>query len=65
MLSAVLKTNVASQVSVKIMRAFVEMKKHIATNNFSNRISNLETKTIEHDNKINLILDKLSTKEVK
>lgn len=64
MLSAVLKTNVASQVSVKIMRAFVEMKKYIATNNFSNRISNLETKTIEHDNKINLIPDKLSTKEV-
>ena len=64
MLSAVLKTNVASQVSVKIMRAFVEMKKYIATNNFSNRISNLETKTIEHDNKINLILDKLSAKEV-
>ena len=64
MLSAVLKTNVASQVSVKIMRAFVEMKKYIATNNFDNRISNLETKTIEHDNKINLILDKLSTKEV-
>ena len=64
MLSAVLKTNVASQVSVKIMRAFVAMKKYIATNNFSNRISNLETKTIEHDNKINLILDKLSSKEV-
>ena len=64
MLSAILKTNVASQVSVKIMRAFVEMKKYIATNNFSNRISNLETKTIEHDNKINLILDKLSAKEV-
>lgn len=64
MLSAVLKTNIASLVSVKIMRAFVEMKKYIATNNFSNRISNLETKTIEHDNKINLILDKLSTKEV-
>ena len=64
MLSAVLKTNVASQVSVHIMRAFVTMKKYIATNNFSNRISNLETKTIEHDNKINLILDKLSSKEV-
>ena len=63
MLSAVLKTNVASQVSVHIMRAFVTMKKYIATNNFSNRISNLETKTIEHDNKINLILDKLSSKE--
>ena len=64
MLATVLKTNVASQVSVKIMRAFVVMKKYITTNNFSNRISNLETKTIEHDNKINLILDKLSSKEV-
>ena len=64
MLATVLKTNVASQVSVKIMRAFVVMKKYITTNNFSNRISNLETKTIEHDNKINLILDKLSSKGV-
>ena len=67
MLSAVLKTNVASQVSVKIMRAFVEMKKYIATNNFSNRISNLETKTIEHDNEIKLLqesFNKLSSKEV-
>ena len=67
MLSAVLKTNVASQVSVKIMRAFVAMKKYIATNNFSNRISNLETKTIEHDNEIKLLqesFNKLSSKEV-
>ena len=67
MLSAVLKTNVASQVSVHIMRAFVAMKKYIATNNFSNRISNLETKTIEHDNEIKLLqesFNKLSSKEV-
>ena len=66
MLSAVLKTNVASQVSVHIMRAFVTMKKYIATNNFSNRISNLETKTIEHDNEIKLLqesFNKLSSKE--
>ena len=66
MLSAVLKTNVASQVSVQIMRAFVAMKKYIATNNFSNRISNLETKTIEHDNEIKLLqesFNKLSSKE--
>ena len=28
--------------------------------NYDNRISNIETKIIEHDNKIDLILDKLS-----
>ena len=67
MLATLLKTNVASQVSVKIMRAFVVMKKYITTNNFSNRISNLETKTIEHDNEIKLLqesFNKLSSKEV-
>ena len=64
MLATILKGEIAVKVTIAIMDAFVEMKKYIATNNFSNRISNLETKTIEHDNKINLILDKLSTKEV-
>ena len=64
MLATILKGEVATKITIAIMDAFVAMKKYIATNNFSNRISNLETKTIEHDNKINLILDKLSSKEV-
>ena len=63
MLATILKGEVATKITIAIMDAFVAMKKYIATNNFSNRISNLETKTIEHDNKINLILDKLSSKE--
>ena len=64
MLASVLKTEIASKVSVNIMRAFVKMKKIISINNdYIGRISNLETKYIEHDNKIDLILNKLSNKE--
>ena len=59
MLSAVLRTEVAEEVSIKIMDAFVAMRRYIASNNYGNRLSNLETKYIEHDTKIDLILDKL------
>ena len=62
MLSAVLKTNTASQVSVKIMRAFVKLRKYVDNNLIEQQYIN--NMVIEHDNKINLILDKLSTKEV-
>ena len=61
MLASVLKTEVASRVSVNIMRAFIKMRKFITiNNNFSERISNLETKYIEHDTKIDILFDKLS-----
>ena len=59
MLSAVLRTEVAEEVSIKIMDAFVAMRKYIASNNHENRISTVETKLLEHDTKIGLILDKL------
>ena len=67
MLATILKGEVATKITIAIMDAFVAMKKYIATNNFSNRISNLETKTIEHDNEIKLLqesFNKLSSKEV-
>ena len=32
MLSSILRTNIASKVSINIMRAFVEMRKYISTN---------------------------------
>ena len=66
MLATILKGEVATKITIAIMDAFVAMKKYIATNNFSNRISNLETKTIEHDNEIKLLqesFNKLSSKE--
>ena len=59
-----LKTEIASRVSVNIMRAFVKMRKVIfVNNNYNDRISNLETKYIEHDTKIDILFDKLSDKE--
>ena len=64
MLSSVLKSKVAEEISIKIMKTFVMMRKIISINNdYINRISNLEAKYIEHDNKIDLILNKLSDKE--
>lgn len=50
MLASVLRTDIASQISVNIMRAFVIMRHYIDINEY--RISNLETKIIEHDNDI-------------
>ena len=53
MLSAVLRTDVASVVSIRIMRAFVAMRHYIGNNEF--RLSNVESKLLEHDNEIKLI----------
>ena len=60
MLASVLKTEIASKVSVQIMRAFVSMRHYLHTNLLfqdSNlqRISNLETKSIEYDKEIKLL----------
>lgn len=42
MLATVLRTSVAAEVSVQIMRAFVAMRKYIATNNYAQRLNNIE-----------------------
>lgn len=44
------------------MDEFVEMKKYLKTNNYERRISNIETKLIDYDNKFEMIFDKLDTK---
>ncbi len=66
MLSSVLRTEVAEQVSIKIMDAFVKMRHYIVNEN--KRISNLEMKYIdhdikllEHDTKINEIFNQFKT----
>ena len=53
MLASVLHTEVAEEVSVKIMRAFVAMRHYIGNNEF--RLYNAESKLIDHDNRIKLL----------
>lgn len=50
MLATVIKTDVASYISVQIMRAFVAMRHYIGNSDY--RLSNVETKLIEYDNSI-------------
>ncbi len=73
MLSAVLRSKTAINVSIQIIDAFVEMRKFISQNaNLFLRISNIEQKQIssdikliETDNKINDVLDALEEKDIK
>lgn len=64
MLATILKTKVATQMSISIMDAFVTMRKYISTNNYDTRISNIETKLITHDNKINQIFTAIESKKI-
>lgn len=49
MLSAILRSDVAINVSIGIMRAFVEMRKFLATNSLIlNRIDDLEVKQLQY-----------------
>ena len=59
MLATILRTSVATEISIRIMDAFVVMRKYISSNNIEKRLSNVETKLIEHDNNFNIIMDKL------
>ena len=63
MLATILKSKIATEISIKIMDVFVAMRHYIGSNEF--RLSNIETKVIEHDNNIKLLqesFDKLSEK---
>ena len=53
MLSSVLHTKIAIDESKKIIKAFVEMRHYIG--NSEHRLSNVETKVIEHDRSIKLL----------
>ena len=64
MISGILKTKVAVQVSIKIMDAFVEMRKFININKslFEKVITienKMDKKFIENDKKFDLIFDRL------
>lgn len=63
MLSGLLKSDIAVKVNIRIIDAFVKMRHIIGNNEY--RLSNVETKVIEHDKNIKLLqesLDKLNEK---
>lgn len=64
MLTSVLRTNVATMVSISIMRAFVNMRHYILENkDVYQSLNNINNKLIEHDEKINYIFSKFDKKE--
>lgn len=61
MLATILRTSVAAEVSIKIMRAFVAMRKYISTNLLEQKyINNL---VLKHEEEINKIFDHFDRKQ--
>ena len=66
MLSAVLRSDVAVEVSIQIIQAFVEMKKIITTNaEIFQRLNNIENKQFINDKKIEKVFKALETNSIK
>lgn len=66
MLSAVLRSDIAIQVSIKIIDTFVNMRKFISQNALIfQRLDSLEYKQLQTDNKIDTILDAIEDKSIK
>lgn len=60
MLAGILRNEIAVQVSISIMRAFVEMRKFIASNGqVFERLINVEYKMLEHDKKFDEVFNEL------
>ena len=65
MLSSVLHSDEAIDISIRIMDAFVAMRHFIATNaQIFQRLGQVEQKQLETDNKIELLFDKLEERSV-
>ncbi|WP_456377121.1 hypothetical protein [Lutibacter sp.] len=66
MLSAVLHSQTAVEVSIKIMEAFVDMRKFILSNaTIFQRLDKIEQKQIESDNKFELLFQALENNTIK
>ena len=64
MLSGLLRNNIAIQVSINIMNAFVEMRKFLNNNgHIFQEISNIKGKLLEHDKKFDEIFNELQHEE--
>ena len=64
MLSGLLKSEIAAKVNVAIIKAFVAMRKYIASNTLETRVSNIETKLIDYDHKFDLIFEKMDNEKI-
>lgn len=64
MLAGILKSDIAIQVSINIIRAFIEMRKFISSNSHVfERLTNVEYKLLEHDKKFDKIFNELQHEE--
>ena len=64
MLSPLLKSDIAVQVSINIMDAFVEMRKFILSNaQVFDRLTNIEYELLEHNKKFNIVFNELQKDE--
>ena len=64
MLAALLKSEVAVNISIKIVNTFMQMRKNFSENNqVFERLTSLEYKLFEHEKKINNILGELKFEE--
>ena len=65
MLSAVIKTPVAVEISLKIIRTFVEMRKFLTNNaNIFRRLNKVEQKQLITDTKLDKVLNAIELKEI-
>lgn len=63
MLATILKTPVATQISIRIMDAFVAMRRYLNKNqDIYKSISNINNKLLEHDDKFRILFDKFDYK---
>ena len=64
MLAGILKNDIAVEVSIKIIRAFIEMRKIIISNGqIFERLTNVEYKLLEHDKKFDEIFNEFKHEE--
>lgn len=64
MLAGLLKNEIAVQVSINIIRAFIEMRKFISLNGkLFKRLTNVECKILEHDKKFDIVFNELQKDE--
>lgn len=65
MLSGLLNSNVAIEVSIKIVKSFIEMRKFITKKGqITERLTSIEYKLLEHDKKFDTVFDKLQEKQI-